>query len=157
MPLTYRRTQMIPSCWTLTLILLPHVASKCPLQQQQKKKKGTLRSYKLSFKKLSKSDSELEIFIRKEKKKGPHFSKRSLQTSFRNCTQVAKQKSLARFCRGWHWEKLRPSDKRVSQCQPLNCILSCPSLCRWSKWLDSVNAVINEFLSGFGTAYQSCH
>lgn len=60
---------MIPSCWTLTLILLPHVASKCPLQQQQKKKKGTLRSYKLSFKKLSKSDSELEIFIRKEKKK----------------------------------------------------------------------------------------
>lgn len=45
----------------------------------------------------------------------------------------------------------------VHPCQHLSCILSCPSLCRWSRWLDSVSEVINERPSGFGTAYQSCH
>lgn len=45
-------------------------------------------------------------------------------------------------------------ERGVSTCA---CILSCPSVCRWSKWLDPVSGLINERPVRSGTSYQSRH
>lgn len=45
-------------------------------------------------------------------------------------------------------------ERGVSTCA---CILPCPSVCRWSKWLDPVSGLINERPVGSRTSYQSRH
>ncbi len=45
-------------------------------------------------------------------------------------------------------------EQGVSTCA---CILPCPSVCRWSKWLDPVSGLINERHVGSRTSYQSRH